>query len=397
MGDFAALPRRRAARRAGGHARRLPRPDQRHRRPARSGDDARALIPHLDRLALIEVAFPSFRDGRGYSAARILREAGYAGELRAPGDVLVDQIRFMRRCGFDSFAPEAALDRGDAGRARSTRYDDVYQGAADGRGAGLETAAWLKPARKHRPDRRRAALHARPTRSRSTRVSRRRHARRCCATLLARASCSGDVAVVSSFGAESAVLLHLVAQLDPTIPVLFLDTQQDVSAKRSPIATSCPSGSASPICASFTPDPRGARGEGRDRPALVLRSRRLLRDPQGRAAAPRAGRLRRLDLRPQGVPVRDPQRAAALRDRRTAGSRSIRSRDWAKADLDAYFAEHDLPRHPLEAEGYPSIGCAPCTSKVRRAKTRARAAGAAGTRSNAASMSPEKPGEEPVF
>ena len=39
--------------------------------------------------------------------------------------------------------------------------------------------------------------------------------------------------------------------------------------------------------------------------------------------------------------------------------------DWDKAELDAYFAEHDLPRHPLEAQGYPSIGCAPCTCKVQ--------------------------------
>jgi uncharacterized protein (DUF934 family) len=52
----------------------------------------RAPDPHLDRLALVEVAFPKFRDGRGYSSARILREAGYTGELRAQGDVLVDQI-----------------------------------------------------------------------------------------------------------------------------------------------------------------------------------------------------------------------------------------------------------------------------------------------------------------
>jgi len=97
-----------------------------------SDEDARALIPYLDRLALIEVAFPKFRDGRGYSAARILREAGYAGELRAQGDVLVDQIPLMRRCGFDSFAPEAAIDRDALDRALG-RYPDVYQKAADGR------------------------------------------------------------------------------------------------------------------------------------------------------------------------------------------------------------------------------------------------------------------------
>lgn len=93
-------------------------------------EDARALIPHLDRLALVEVAFPKFRDGRGYSSARILREAGYQGELRAQGDVLVDQIAFMRRCGFDSFAPDAPLDEAVVADSLA-RYADVYQGAAD--------------------------------------------------------------------------------------------------------------------------------------------------------------------------------------------------------------------------------------------------------------------------
>ncbi|MFN5128345.1 MAG: DUF934 domain-containing protein [Sphingomonadaceae bacterium] len=93
-------------------------------------DDARALIPFLDRLMLIEVAFPKFRDGRGYSAARILREAGYQGELRAQGDVLVDQIAFMRRCGFDSFAPESSLNPDAVARALA-HYEYAYQRAAD--------------------------------------------------------------------------------------------------------------------------------------------------------------------------------------------------------------------------------------------------------------------------
>jgi uncharacterized protein (DUF934 family) len=97
-----------------------------------AGDDVRALIPHLGQIALVEVSFPSFRDGRGYSAARILREAGYAGELRAQGDVLVDQLLPMRRCGFDSFAPESEIDAATA-KASLTRYDHVYQKAADGR------------------------------------------------------------------------------------------------------------------------------------------------------------------------------------------------------------------------------------------------------------------------
>ncbi len=94
-------------------------------------EDARALLPYLGRLALVEIAFPGYRDGRGYSAARILREAGYDGELRAQGDVLVDQIGFMRRCGFDSFAPEKPLDPAVV-EASLARYEHVYQKAADG-------------------------------------------------------------------------------------------------------------------------------------------------------------------------------------------------------------------------------------------------------------------------
>jgi len=96
------------------------------------GDDARDLLPYLGQLRLVEVNFPSFMDGRGYSAARVLREAGYTGELRAVGDVLVDQIGHLRRCGFDSFAPEKPLDPEDAAAAFS-RWPDVYQPTTDGR------------------------------------------------------------------------------------------------------------------------------------------------------------------------------------------------------------------------------------------------------------------------
>jgi uncharacterized protein (DUF934 family) len=97
-----------------------------------TGDDARKLLPFLDRLALIEVSFPKFRDGRGYSSARILREAGYTGELRAAGDVLVDQILPMRRCGFDSFVADAEIDEAVLAKLNGL-YDNVYQRTADGR------------------------------------------------------------------------------------------------------------------------------------------------------------------------------------------------------------------------------------------------------------------------
>jgi uncharacterized protein (DUF934 family) len=96
------------------------------------GDNARDLLPFLDGLKLVEVNFPSFGDGRGYSSARILREAGYTGELRAVGDVAVDQLGLLRRCGFDAFAPDSPMNPADAETAL-TRWADVYQATGDGR------------------------------------------------------------------------------------------------------------------------------------------------------------------------------------------------------------------------------------------------------------------------
>jgi uncharacterized protein (DUF934 family) len=71
-------------------------------------DDVAPLLPWLATLPLIAIRFPVFTDGRGYSLARLLRgRHGYAGELRAVGDVLRDQLYFLQRCGFDSFALRA--------------------------------------------------------------------------------------------------------------------------------------------------------------------------------------------------------------------------------------------------------------------------------------------------
>jgi uncharacterized protein (DUF934 family) len=90
------------------------------------GDDAK-------HLAVIAIDFPSFRDGRAYSTARLLRERyGFAGELRAVGNVLRDQFLFMQRCGFDAFevANETAVVDWRKAMAEFTVF---YQAANDGR------------------------------------------------------------------------------------------------------------------------------------------------------------------------------------------------------------------------------------------------------------------------
>ena len=92
------------------------------------------LAPHLGRLALVALVFPSFRDGRAYSQARLLRERyNYRGELRATGQVLRDQFVFMLRAGFDSFEVKKQADAEAFMQTAKTRYSVFYQPAADDR------------------------------------------------------------------------------------------------------------------------------------------------------------------------------------------------------------------------------------------------------------------------
>jgi uncharacterized protein (DUF934 family) len=82
-------------------------------------DDVKRLEPYLSRLAIVAVAFPAFNDGRAFSHASLLRERlGFANEIRAVGDVLIDQVPLMLRCGIDSFAVtnDTAIRRLSEGR-----------------------------------------------------------------------------------------------------------------------------------------------------------------------------------------------------------------------------------------------------------------------------------------
>src|SRR3982074_3778940 len=95
--------------------------------------DVDDLVPYLDRLAVVALVFPTFRDGRAYSQARLLRERyNYRGELRATGQVLRDQFVFMLRAGFDAF--EVKKDSHAEGFANTVkRYSVFYQPTGDGR------------------------------------------------------------------------------------------------------------------------------------------------------------------------------------------------------------------------------------------------------------------------
>ena len=120
-------------------ARFLENPDAIVRRLGKTGviwpnnRDLDDLVPYLDKLAVVALVFPSFRDGRAYSQARLLRERhGFKGELRATGQVLRDQFLFMLRAGFDAFEVKKEADA-EAFTNTAKRYSVFYQPTGDGR------------------------------------------------------------------------------------------------------------------------------------------------------------------------------------------------------------------------------------------------------------------------
>ena len=177
---------------------------------------------------------------------------------------------------------------------------------------------------------------------------------------------AGDLAVVSSFGAESVVLLHLIAEVDPNIPVLFLDTgkhfaetieYRDLVVERLGLTN----------LQILTPDEQ----------ELARKDETGLRwsyDPDGcceiRKVIPLAKAMEGFDASFTGRKAFQSSTRANLPrfeidTSDAAGRLKINPLiDWSAEDINAYFEEHDLPRHPLVARGFPSIGCEPCTHKV---------------------------------
>lgn len=172
----------------------------------------------------------------------------------------------------------------------------------------------------------------------------------------------GETAVVSSFGTESAVLLDLISRVAPDTPVVFVDTLKmfpETLAYRDTLLDRLGMHNRRTI----TPDPEVIAAK--DATGL-----RWSYDPDGccaiRKVEPIARAKQGLDSWFSGRKAFQSQTRANLpRFELEDGRLKVNPLgDWTKDDLDAYFAERDLPRHPLEAEGYLSIGCSPCTSRV---------------------------------
>ena len=170
----------------------------------------------------------------------------------------------------------------------------------------------------------------------------------------------GDkLALVSSFGAESAVLLHLAAQVKPDIAVLFLDTGmlfgQTLDFRRQ-LADRLGLTNVRDLRPAYqdlaTGDPQAKLWETDTDACCHIRKVLPLDLALGEFDAWITGRKR--------FHGGDRMNLAVVEE--TEGKLKFNPlANWGKADLDAYMAEHDLPSHPLVAQGFPSIGCWPCT------------------------------------
>ncbi len=172
----------------------------------------------------------------------------------------------------------------------------------------------------------------------------------------------GRVALVSSFGAESAVLLHLLSKVDRTVPVIFLDTGR-LFAETLEYRTALVARLGLADLRSVTPDPERLHAEDPHRalwmtdPDLCCRIRKT--EPLARALAG-------FDAWFTGRKRFQSSARASLSLFETDGERIKINplADWDANDLKGYMQRHDLPAHPLVKRGYPSIGCEPCTSRV---------------------------------
>ena len=296
------------------------------------------------KLSLIGVRFASIKDGRPFSVGRLLRvRYGFTGDLRSFGRFIPDQGRFLVRCGFTSFdlAPDFDVE---ALRGVVTTYPLAYQRVA----ADQQSILALR----HGGDDRAAALQARYAGADAETVLRAAIER----------EFPGAIALSSSFGAESAALLHMVAAIDPATPVLFLDTgklfgetrryRRELAAKLglTNIVAVTPD-----VGALAARDPSGVLWSSSTDACCELRKV----EPMARALVPFKAWITGRKAFQGGARTNLPMFEA------DGGRIKINPlAAWTEQDIDAYFARHSLPKHPLVADGYRSIGCVPCTSRV---------------------------------
>jgi len=312
--------------------------------------DLETLAPALGRIETILIDFPAYTDGRGFSLAKQLRtKYGYEGLLVADGPLIPDQYAFALQCGFNAVhIDDETLTRHtiEDWHAALDDFDLTYQRGYAVK-AGPATSVF---------DSRLTALDERkagdPFFGHSAELTLRKAIKKY----------KGDIVLATSMGVDSAVLLHMVSRIDPSVPVIFLDTGKhfrETLAYRDELVSRfglTDFRNITPDQAEIdTEDPDGTLNQSEPDSCCDLRKVRPLNSVINGFGARITGRKR----------YQTAERAnMAILEEGGAQAKVNPMAYWSAKDVTEYLRRHDLPPHPLLALGYLSIGCQPCTTRV---------------------------------
>ncbi len=304
----------------------------------------------LDRIDTLLIEFPSFADGRGFSVAKQLRERyNYKGLLIADGELIPDQYAFAMQCGFDAVRVNHetfSIQAEDDWRNSLEDFGLTYQ-----RGYAVKIGPALSVF-----DARFTALDTRKKEDTYFGYSAEY------ALQKAIQAYEGKIALVSSMGVDSAVLLHMVSRIDKNLPVVFLDTEKhfretltyrDQLIERLGLTN----------FHNVSPSVNELKAEDHDgelyknNPDMCcnLRKVRPLDRIIGPYEARITGRKRYQTPDRKNMPILE------------LGGRQVKVNPlayWTAKDVTNYIQHFDLPPHPMWSLGYLSIGCQPCTTRV---------------------------------
>lgn len=312
--------------------------------------DLAPLALRLPNVKTIIVNFTGFADGRGFSIGRELRRKyGYMGQLVAEGPLIPDQYVYALQCGFDAvkvdgatYGRQAESDWFNAMDAFGSAYQRGYA-INNGPSVSIFDARKTSEAAKNNDDPY-FGLSALQAIERAVNEY------------------QGSLVLASSLGVDSAVLLHLAAQVDKTIPIIFLDTgmhfRETLHYRDMLISDLGLTG-----LRNIVPDLNEVKQEDPD-----AKLHETVPDAccDLRKVRPLAGAIKGFSARITGrkrfqTPARANMNILETDDTQHKVNPLAY---WSAKDVTAYMKRHDLPPHPLLSLGFTSIGCQPCTTRV---------------------------------
>ena len=312
--------------------------------------DLEIIQPRLSGLKTIIVEFPGYADGRGFSIARQLRNRyGFNGEIIAAGLLIPDQYVYALQCGFDAVKVDPdTYEKQDAQEWRDAldAFDLTYQ-----RGYAIPNG----PAQN--------VFDARRARRAQNKVDQYKGLSAEAALRKALTEdFKGEIVLSSSMGIDSAVLLHMISLIAPDTPVLFLETKKhfvETLAYRDQLIDTLGLTNVQ----SITPNEEEVTSEDAadilyktNKDACCdLRKVRPLEREVSKYAARITGRKRYQTPNRRNMTI--------LEEGATQFTLNPLAY-WTAKDVTTYMRKHKLPTHPLLKQGYLSVGCAPCTTKV---------------------------------